>query len=98
MAKQVQKSQSSREEKVYPLDFSPSLLSGVTIQDTDLSYSGDNPDDDQPIIDSTIDGNMVYLSVSNLAVSINPHRVRCIAVTDNEDLSPEIELLITVKT
>lgn len=96
MAKQVPVNQSSREGRVYPLDFTPALLADVNIIDTELSYVGDNADDEQPILDSVIDGSMVYVSVEG--VSVGFHRVRCIAITDNDDLRPEIELLITVKT
>lgn len=96
MAKQALVSQSSREGKVYPLDFAPSLLEGVSILDTELSYTGDNDEDDPPILDSFIDGTIVYVSVEDL--SIGEHRVQCVAITDNDDLKPEIELLITVKT
>jgi hypothetical protein len=96
MAKQVIVNQSSREEKIYPLEFSPALLTGVSLLDATLEYTGDNDDDDPPTLDSAIDGTMVYVSVSSLIIGY--HRVMCIAQTSNADLSPEIELLITVKT
>lgn len=96
MAKQVTVSQSSRESKVYPLDFAPTLLEDVTITDTELTYVGDNDSDDAPILDATIDGTIVYVSIEDLIVGY--HRVRCVAITSNNGLKPEIELLISVKT
>lgn len=97
MARQAIVGQSSREEKVYPLDYAPSLLEGVTLIDVNLYYSSDNAIDDPPELSLlSIDGTIAYVSVKNLDVGF--HRVRCLAVTSNDDLSPEIELLITVKT
>lgn len=96
MAKQVPVNQSSREEKIYPLDFSPALLEGVTLENIVFTYTTDNADDDPPNLDSLISGNMAYIKVSNLSVGF--HRIGCLATTSDEDLSPEIELLITVKT
>lgn len=96
MGKQVQVNQTSREEKVYPLEYAPSLLEGVTLENIVFTYTTDNDDDDLPNLDSVIDGTMAYIKISNLSVGF--HRIGCLATTSDEDLSPEIELLITVKT
>jgi len=94
MAIEYEVSQSTREEKVYPLDFSPALLEGVEVTDITFEYTGDNEDDEPPLFDvSTIDTPIAYVTVSGLVVGV--HRLRCLATTDNDDLSPEIVLQIT---
>ena len=97
MATQANVTQSTREEKVYPLDFSPSLLEDVSIVDVDINYEGDNTELSPPITNVDIDAasNIAYVAISNL--SVGEHRFGCVAQTTNDNLSPEIMLLITVK-
>ncbi len=94
MAIQYEANQSTLEEKIYPLDFTPSLLDGVLVTNVTFTYEGDNEDESPPPY-SLIDidaNNIAYVSLSGLALGV--HRLRCLAVTDNEDLSSEIMLLI----
>lgn len=92
MSTQVTVNQSTVEEKIYPLDFSPALLTDVTVSNAAVTYSGDNADDDPPVTDVTISENIAYVAVSHLA--IGRHRLSVVAQTSNDDLSPEIMLLI----
>lgn len=78
------------------MDYSPALLEGVTLENILFTYDTDNGDDDPPNLDSVIVDNIAYIKISNLSVGF--HRIGCLATTSDEDLSPEIELLITVKT
>lgn len=92
MATQSVVNQSTAEEKIYPLDFSPALLDEVTVTNATLTYTGDNNDDDPPTMAVSIAENIAYVSVSNL--SLGHHRISVVAETSNDDLSPEIMLLI----
>lgn len=95
MAKQVNVNQSTNEEKVYPIDFSPSLLTGVTVTGATLEYSGDNPGDNPAVYSASVTTPIVYVSVSNLVVG--HHRLSVVAQTSNNNLSPEVMLLIDTK-
>ena len=92
MSTQVTVNQSTAEEKIYPLDFSPALLEDVTVSNASITYSGDNANDDPPETSVTVSENIVYVSVSNL--SLGRHRLSVVAQTSMDDLSPEIMLLI----
>lgn len=95
MAKQVEVNQSVNEGKIYPLDFRPALLTDVTVTDVTFEYEGDNEDESPPTFSllEIDDDNIAYIQVSGLALGF--HRLKCLAETDNENLSPEIVLLIT---
>ena len=94
MAKIYQETQSSVEEKVYPLKYN--LLTGVTL--SDVSFTHTKPDG-TTADDITLDG-AITSPYANVAVpadlDVGIHYISCVAETDDTKLSPEILLIITV--
>lgn len=94
MTTEVQLEQSSFEEKIYPLDYGPALLSGVTVEGVDVTHE---PPSGTPLtVDTEVDDDGIgYVSIpKDLAIGV--HQFSCVAETSNPDHSPEILLVITV--
>lgn len=93
MAKDSQQTQSSLEERIYPIDWTDALLSGVTVSSVAITHTP--PSGADASIMSTISSPISYIKVpSGLAVGM--HTVSVVATTSNADLSPEVRLVIRV--
>jgi hypothetical protein len=93
MAIDSQQKQSSLEERIYPIDWTPALLDGVTVSSVTISHTP--PSGNDATITSTIATPISYIKVpSGLAVGV--HTVSVVATTSNADLSPEVRLIIRV--
>lgn len=93
MSTNVQLEQSTLEEKVYPLDFAPALLEGLTVSSATVVHV---PPSGSPLtISATVVGGVVYVPIPK-GLSIGVHQFSVVANTSNTDHSPEILLIITV--
>lgn len=93
MATEVQLQQSSVEEKVYPLDFEPALLEGVTLIGVNVTHTP--PSGSPLVVSGSVIANIAYVPIpSGLAVGV--HQFSVVAITSNSAHSPEILLIITV--
>jgi hypothetical protein len=93
MSTEVQLEQSSAEERVYPLDFEPALLEGVTLTGVDVTHV---PPSGAPlVISGTVIGNIGYVPLPTGLV-LGVHLFSVIGLTTNADHSPEILLIVTV--
>lgn len=85
--------QSSVEELVYVLDYSPQLLSGDSVSSCAVTHTP--PSGDAVSVTASVVSGYVYVPIpSGLVVGI--HKFSCIATTTNANNSPEIMLVITV--
>jgi len=93
MATHVQLKQSSLEEIVYPLDFSPQMLTGDTVSSCAATHT---PPSGSPLsISPTVVSGIVYVPIPDSLV-LGVHEFSCVATTSNANNSPEILLIITV--
>jgi hypothetical protein len=93
MAIDSQQKQSSLEERIYPIDWTPALLDGVTVSSVTISHTP--PSGNDATITGTVTTPISYIKVpSGLAVGV--HTVSVVATTSNADLSPEVRLIIRV--
>jgi hypothetical protein len=93
MAKDVQVKQTSLEERVFPIEWSPALLDGVTVSSVALTHTP--PSGSAASFSNEQSGTLGYVkSPSGLAVG--KHLVSCVATTSNSALSPEVRLIIRV--
>lgn len=93
MAKTSQQTQTSREELIYPIDFTNALLTGVTVTDATITHTP--PSGSAATIGKTVQTPIVYVKVpKGLAVGLNT--VSVVATTSDPDLSPEVILKISV--
>lgn len=93
MAKDSQQTQSSLEERIYPIDWTDALLTGVTVSSVTITHTP--PSGADATITSTISSPISYIKVpSGLVVGV--HYVSVVATTSNADLSPEVRLVIRV--
>jgi hypothetical protein len=93
MAKEHDDKQTSREERIYPIDFTNALLSGVTVSSVTITHTP--PYGAVATIGNTISSPIAYVKVpTGLVVGL--HTVSVVATTSNTDLSPEVILKIKV--
>lgn len=93
MAKDSKQSQSSLEERVYPIDFTDALLDGVTVSSASITHTP--PSGDDASITTSVVTPMVYVNVP-AGLVIGTHYVSVVATTSNAALSPEVRLVIRV--
>jgi len=93
MSTVVQLEQSSREEKIFPLNYAPGLLAGVTVSSVAVLHTP--PSGGVLIVTPSVVGDVAYVPIpKGLAIGVN--KFSCVATTSNSELSPEILLIITV--
>ena len=94
MAKDSQQSQSSLEERIYPIDWTDALLTGVTVTSVTITHT--KPDGTAGTgITSTISTPTSYIKVPS-GLAVGTHYVSCVATTSDTALSPEVRLIIRV--
>lgn len=81
------------EERIYPIDWTDALLSGVTVSGVTIVHTP--PSGDDANITSTTTSPISYVKVPSGLV-VGAHTVSVIATTSNADLSPEVRLIINV--
>ena len=88
--------QSSLEEARYPVDFTNSLLTAVTVSSAVATHTN-YPSGSALTITTSVSSPIVYVNVpAGLAVGTNV--VRVVATTSDSLLSPAHELIITTKS
>lgn len=93
MAVTIDLTQSSYEEKIYPIDWTNSLLTGVTV--TSVAITHVPPSGSALTITGTTTTPYSYIPVpSGLVTGV--HFFHCVATTSNANLSPEVLLRIKV--
>lgn len=93
MSKTSSQVQSSLEERIYPIDWTDALLTGVTVSSVTITHTP--PSGADASITSTISSPISYIKVpSGLAIGV--HTVSVVATTSNTELSPEVRLVIRV--
>jgi hypothetical protein len=93
----VQK-QTSLEERIYPIDFSPALLSGVTLTSVAFTHtvpSGSTSTSMSTGMGSTVTTPIAYVKMPS-GLPVGRNFVNVVATTSNADLSPEVRLVIQV--
>jgi len=85
--------QSSLEERVYPIDWTPALLTGVTVTSVTITHTP--PSGADASITTTTATPISYIKVPSGLV-VGEHLVSCVATTSDSALSPEVRLIITV--
>lgn len=85
--------QSSKEEITYPLDFSPQLFDGDTVDSCACTHTP--PSGGAATVSPTVVNGIVYVPVPDSLV-VGVHLFSCVATTSNANNSPEILLVITV--
>lgn len=93
MATNVQLAQSTEEEIVYPLDFSPQLLEGDSVTGSTVTHTP--PSGDALTVTPTLVSGIVYVPIP-AGLVLGVHKFSCVATTSNAENSPEILLIITV--
>lgn len=93
MAKDSYQTQSSLEERVYPIDWTDALLSGVTVSSVTVTHTP--PSGADATITNSVSSPISYIKVSTGLVT-GIHYVSVVATTSNADLSPEVRLVIRV--
>lgn len=87
-------SQSSLEEIVYPVDYSPALLTGVTVSSVACTHT--KPDGTTAAdVTATVVTPIAYVKVPS-SLDVGTHYISCVATTSNSDLSPEVRLIVRV--
>jgi len=93
MAKDSLQKQSSLEERVYPIDWTVSLLTGVTVSSIAITHTP--PSGADATITTTVATPLSYIKVP-AGLVIGTHYVSCVATTSDPALSPEVRLVIIV--
>jgi hypothetical protein len=94
MAKEYILTQSTLEESVYPIDWTNSLLSGVTVSSVATTHTP--PSGSAASITNTLADPISYIEVP-AGLALGTHFIDCVATTSNAKLSPVVRLIITVK-
>ena len=94
MAKDALKEQSSLEEQVYPIDYSPALLTAVTVTSVACTHTLPNGSTASDVT-ATVVTPIAYVKVPS-GLAVGTHYVSCVATTSNADLSPEVRLVVRV--
>lgn len=94
MATQVNVEQSSKEELIYPIEWEQALLDGVTISSLSFEHI-------PPSGGVVVPGQQIILpSLSYVKMPaglvIGTHTLSVVVTTSNEDLSPEVFMVIVV--
>lgn len=93
MAKDSLQRQSSLEERVYPIDWTDALLTGVTVSSVTTTHTP--PSGSAASITNTVSTPTSYIKVPS-GLAVGTHYISCVATTSDSALSPEVRLVITV--
>lgn len=93
MAKDSLQSQSSLEERIYPIDWTDALLTGVTVSSITITHTP--PSGEDASITATVSSPISYIKVPSGLV-VGTHYISCVATTSDSALSPEVRLVIRV--
>lgn len=93
MARDSHQKQSSLEERIYPIDWTDALLTGVTVSSITITHTP--PSGEDASITSAVVTPISYIKVPAGLVA-GTHFVSCVATTSDTALSPEVRLVIAV--
>lgn len=93
MAKDSLQTQSSLEERIYPINWTDALLTAVTVSSVATTHTP--PSGSAVSITNTVATPISYIKVPSGLV-VGTHTISCVATTTDSALSPEVRLIIRV--
>ena len=93
MTKEYQLVLSSKEEWIQPVDYSLSLLTGVTVSSVACTHTP--PSGNAATITATVTDNIGYIKIPS-GLALGTHFIDCVATTSNPDHSPVVRLIVRV--
>lgn len=93
MAIRVSEKQSSLEKLIFPIDWSRSLLDGVSVVSVNITHTP--PSGDPALFGSTIESPVSYIKSPDSLV-LGTHFISVVGVTSNPDLRPEVYIILNV--
>lgn len=93
MAVDVHYRQSSNEEIKYPIDWTNTLLTGVTVSSVAVTHTP--PSGSAVTVTASVSSPLSYIPIPS-GLAIGRHYFSCVATTSDSALSPEVRLVIQV--
>lgn len=94
MAKDSLQTQSTLEERVYVIDWTDALLTGVTVSSVACTHT--KPDGSTAAdVTATVSTPLAYVKVPS-GLAVGTHYINCVATTTDTALSPEVRFVVRV--